>query len=143
MVLEWYADRFERCDGMVVVTGTRARHRFARGTSGDFRELYRSWEIMRGIWRSRGDRKNDAPAVDVESRRLCATGGDLLLVFLNGNEEPEIEMESSADIVQKLSNLYLGGKCNSDFNFEGRLDEIGVFDRALNLKEVRSIFPAK
>ena len=69
--------------------------------------------------------------------------GDRLLVFLNGNEEPEIEMESSADFVQKLSNLYLGGKCNSDFNFEGRLDEIGVFDRALNLKEVRSIFPAK
>lgn len=69
--------------------------------------------------------------------------GDRLLVFLNGNEEPEIEMESSADCVQKLPNLYLGGKSNSDFNFEGRLDEIGVFDRALNLKEVRSIFPVK
>ena len=69
--------------------------------------------------------------------------GDRLLVFLNGNEEPEIEMESSVDFVQKLPNLYLGGKSNSDFNFEGRLDEIGVFDRALNLKEVRSIFPVK
>ena len=69
--------------------------------------------------------------------------GDRLLVFLNGNEEPEIEMESSADCVQKLPNLYLGGKSNSEFNFEGRLDEIGVFDRALNLKEVRSIFPVK
>ena len=69
--------------------------------------------------------------------------GDRLLVFLNGNEEPEIEMESSADCVQKLPNLYLGGKSNSEFNFEGRLDEFGVFDRALDLKEVRSIFPVK
>ena len=91
---------------MVMVTGIRSRHRFARGTSGDFGKLYRSGEIMLGIWRSRGDRKNDTPAVDVESRRLCA-------------------------------------KSNSEFNFEGRLDEFGVFDRALNLKEVRSIFPVK
>ena len=69
--------------------------------------------------------------------------GDRLRVYLNGNEEPEIEMESSADCVQNLSSLYLGGKSNSDFNFEGRLDEIGVFDRALSLEAIRTLFPAK
>ena len=38
------------------------------------------------------------------------------------------------------STLFLGGRCDNFANFEGRLDEVAVFDRALTSGEVASHF---
>ncbi len=55
-------------------------------------------------------------------------------VYLNG----QLEMEASAPAVE-ISDLMLGGRSDNDSNWEGRLDEIAVFDRALSLKEIATM----
>jgi hypothetical protein len=60
--------------------------------------------------------------------------GDAVRVFLNG--ELEIETSAAGDSLVRLDQLFIGGRCDNDSNWEGRLDEVAVFDRALTADEV-------
>ncbi|MEZ5944546.1 MAG: LamG-like jellyroll fold domain-containing protein [Planctomycetaceae bacterium] len=51
--------------------------------------------------------------------------GDRVRVYLNG--ELEIETNSAADFPAGYNQIYFGGRCDNDSNWEGRLDEIAVF----------------
>ena len=53
--------------------------------------------------------------------------GKNIRVYLNGNPQPEIETTLSADFPAGLDQVFLGGRCDNDSNWEGRLDEIAVF----------------
>jgi hypothetical protein len=55
-------------------------------------------------------------------------------VYLNG----KLEIEGSAPAVE-ISELMLGGRSDNDSNWEGRLDEIAVFDRSLSPKEIGTL----
>lgn len=55
-------------------------------------------------------------------------------VYLNG--ALEIEAESPADFPAHCNDFFLGGRSDNESNWEGRLDEIAVFDRALTVQEV-------
>ena len=61
--------------------------------------------------------------------------GDSVKVHLNGNAKPEIEANSDAPA--NCDQLFFGGRCDNNSNWEGRLDEIAVFDRALSGKEIK------
>ena len=65
--------------------------------------------------------------------------GKSVRVYLNGNRNPEIETETSSDSLVSLSALFFGGRCDNESNWEGRLDEIAVFDRALSPNEIASL----
>ena len=58
-------------------------------------------------------------------------------VYLNGTLE--LETDSDIDPFQSPANCFFGGRSDNDSNFEGRLDEIAVFDRALNAAEVAKL----
>lgn len=58
-------------------------------------------------------------------------------VYLNGQSTPEIDAESPADFPPGFSQLFFGGRSDNHSNWEGRLDEVAVFDRALSAQEVR------
>jgi hypothetical protein len=57
-------------------------------------------------------------------------------VYLNGNADPEIQLESLAVSSVNLKQFFFGGRSDNADNWEGRLDEIAVFDRILSPDEV-------
>lgn len=65
--------------------------------------------------------------------------GDQVRVYLNGNKAPEIETTSPAG--ETTEELFLAGRCDDRDNWEGRLDEVAIFDRALTPDEVASLRP--
>ncbi len=63
--------------------------------------------------------------------------GESVRVHLNGRLE--IETKSAADFPAGFEQCFFGGRSDNDSNWEGRLDEIAVFDRALTDAEVKSL----
>lgn len=60
--------------------------------------------------------------------------GEAVRVYLNG--QLEIETKAAASIPADYDQCFFGGRSDNDSNWEGRLDEIAVFDRALSAEEV-------
>lgn len=63
--------------------------------------------------------------------------GQTATAWLNGEKELEVELPKSA--AKGLDRLFFGGRSDNAANWEGRLDEIAVFDRALSPEEIRSL----
>ena len=62
--------------------------------------------------------------------------GQAVRVYLNGESQPEIEANVPADFPAGFDQWFFGGRCDNDSNWEGRLDEIAVFDRPLSVQEI-------
>jgi hypothetical protein len=62
--------------------------------------------------------------------------GQAVRVYLNGESQPEIEANVPADFPAGFDQCFFGGRCDNDSNWEGRLDEIAVFDRPLSAQEI-------
>ncbi|PQO27374.1 hypothetical protein C5Y96_17690 [Blastopirellula marina] len=56
-------------------------------------------------------------------------------VYLNG----QLEIEAQADSIATTDHVYIGGHANNTNNWEGRLDEVAIFDRALTIAEIESL----
>ncbi len=66
--------------------------------------------------------------------------GDAVRVYLNGDPEPEIVTKLQQPGLRNPSpQLFFGGRSDNHSNWEGRLDEIAVFDRALTAAEVAKL----
>lgn len=65
--------------------------------------------------------------------------GDQFRVYLNGAAEPEITARVSGELPPDFDQWFFGGRSDSDSNWEGRLDEIAVFDRVLTSAEVANL----
>ncbi|MBD3676296.1 MAG: hypothetical protein HUJ26_22525 [Planctomycetaceae bacterium] len=65
--------------------------------------------------------------------------GDHVDVYLNGNSEPEISVEDSGNFPSDYAQFYFGGRSDGTDNWEGRLDEIAVFPRALSSEELKPL----
>lgn len=63
--------------------------------------------------------------------------GDAVRVHLNG--QLEVETKASADFPAGFDQCFFGGRSDNDSNWEGRLDEIALFDRALPEAEVQRL----
>ncbi|WP_395745568.1 LamG-like jellyroll fold domain-containing protein [Prosthecobacter sp.] len=61
--------------------------------------------------------------------------GGKVSAYLNGT----LELEARGDPLQRPENLFFGGRSDNDSNWEGRLDEIAVFDRALKAEEIAKL----
>lgn len=64
-------------------------------------------------------------------------GGRCVKIYLNGKQEIATTSESSFPAA--FGQLFLGGRSDNNSNWEGRLDEIAVFDRALTEGEVSTL----
>ena len=58
-------------------------------------------------------------------------------VYLNG--QLDLETNAAAGTLADLHQCFFGGRSDNDSNWEGRLDEIAVFDRALSADEVAKL----
>jgi hypothetical protein len=66
--------------------------------------------------------------------------GDQVRVHLNGSREPEISASAPMNLPRLTDRLYFGGRCDNESNWEGRLDEIAVFDRPLSAGQIAQLF---
>jgi hypothetical protein len=57
-------------------------------------------------------------------------------VYLNGNPEPEITGDVDAGAVSRRMVFLIAGRSDGQSNFEGKLDEVAFFDRALSPQEI-------
>lgn len=70
---------------------------------------------------------------------VLVRAGDSVRIHLNGNPQPEIQLDSPALFPANFPEFYFGGRSDGKFNWEGRLDEIAVFDRPLTSDEIRQM----
>ncbi len=68
---------------------------------------------------------------------LLVRDGDAVRVWLNGRLE--IEAKAPANFPAGFGQCLFGGRSDNDSNWEGRLDEVAVFDRALTDAEVQKL----
>ena len=68
--------------------------------------------------------------------------GDKVSVYLNGNPKPEIDGKAKSPVPPTVGQFFVGGRCDSYSNFEGRLDETAIYDRALTAEEVAKLYRA-
>jgi hypothetical protein len=69
---------------------------------------------------------------------LLVRDGQQVKLYLNGRAEPEIALESPPP-EQPAEQWFFGGRSDAADSWEGRQDEIVVFDRALDTEERRAI----
>lgn len=67
---------------------------------------------------------------------LFVRDGESVRVYLNGHPKPEIDDTSPVGRVADCTRFFFGGRCDNAANWEGRLDEIAVFPRALRMEEL-------
>ncbi len=94
---------------------------FARGDGAS--PLVGSTEIARWTW----------------NHVTLVRNGPNVRVYLNGNPKAELEAVVSSDARLTSDRCFFGGRCDNDSNWEGRLDEVAVFDRILSPSEIRSL----
>ena len=58
-------------------------------------------------------------------------------VFLNHHDHPEIDTTIQGNIPEQFDELFFGGRSDNQANWEGRLDEIAVFDRVVTPAELQ------
>jgi len=63
-------------------------------------------------------------------------------VYLNGNRQPEIAGEIDVTVPANGTELFIGGRNDNFANFEGKIDEVAVYDRALSAEEVSAHYRA-
>jgi hypothetical protein len=63
-------------------------------------------------------------------------------IYLDGNTKPEILGQVSVSPKRGLKSLVIGGTENSLASFEGKIDEVALFDRALGAHEIARHFAA-
>jgi hypothetical protein len=68
---------------------------------------------------------------------VLVRSGETVKIYLNG--ELDLETQTAADFGAGLDKLFFGGRSDNSHNWEGRLDEIAVFNRALSADEVAKL----
>jgi len=66
--------------------------------------------------------------------------GDDVRVYLNGNQE--VDGTAMTSLPARVGQCFVGGRCDGDSNFEGRVDETAIYDRALTDDEVAKLYRA-
>jgi hypothetical protein len=77
--------------------------------------------------------KSDIPRWQWQHVALVRAGGTVR-VYLNG--QLDLEAKATTGALASLRQCFFGGRSDNHSNWEGRLDEIAVFDRALSAAEI-------
>jgi hypothetical protein len=68
--------------------------------------------------------------------------GKHVRIYLDGAKHPEIDVVAPEPAGHHIEQLFVGGRSDNQLNFEGRIDEVAVFDRALSVQEILAIYDA-
>lgn len=67
---------------------------------------------------------------------------DKVKVYINGQPEPEIDAQAIVGYPDSTQQLFIGGQCDNLFNFEGKIDEVAVYDYPLDAQEISKHYAA-
>jgi hypothetical protein len=89
-----------------------------------------------------GDRTHGVPRGEKISRwtwsHVCVVReGSVLRTYLNGKRQAEIPIHTPE--ADSSDGWFFGGRSDNDSNWEGRLDEVALFDRAFTEAEIRAL----
>lgn len=93
-----------------------------------------------------GDTENDLVVgktvlpVGVWQHVALVRQGARVAAYLNGAMEPELEGEIPSGCAAEETSLFVGGRSDNRFNFEGKLSQVAIFDRALAPGQVAGHF---
>ncbi len=73
---------------------------------------------------------------------VLVRAGRQVKVYLNGNATPDLEGEIGITVPADTKQIFLGGRNDNLFNFEGKLTEAALFNRVLAPKEVEALYKA-
>ena len=73
---------------------------------------------------------------------VLSRDGKSVAVYLNGQAEPELRVETEAGTPPGVETLWIGGREDGREGFEGKIDEVAVYDRALSAAEAVGHFKA-
>ena len=62
--------------------------------------------------------------------------GEKVAAYLDGNTEPELSGSVTAALPQDCKDLFVGGRGDNLFNFQGKICEAAVYDRVLSAEEI-------
>ncbi len=68
--------------------------------------------------------------------------GEEVAVHLNGNTEPELSGSVTFTLPQACNDLFVGGRGDNLFNFQGKICEAAVYDRVLSAEEISTHYNA-
>ena len=68
--------------------------------------------------------------------------GRQVAAYFDGNPRPEISGKDEIDASSRLKTFYVGGRSDDLADFEGKIDEVALFDRALSGEEISGHFRA-
>ncbi|MBL7221146.1 MAG: LamG domain-containing protein [Phycisphaerae bacterium] len=68
--------------------------------------------------------------------------GRQVTVYLNGNTTPEISGQAAPGCQVSVRQVFIGGRNDNFANFEGKIDEVSIYDRPLKTGEVASHYRA-
>jgi hypothetical protein len=62
-------------------------------------------------------------------------------VYLNGADKPEIDLQAPGKFPAAFNQVFVGGRSDNSNNWEGRLDEVAIYPRALTPVEFKPLTP--
>ncbi len=62
--------------------------------------------------------------------------GRNIKVYLNGDPKPEIDGEMEIGFPARAGQIFIGGRSDNQFNFEGKISDVAIYDRPLKPKEI-------
>jgi len=65
-----------------------------------------------------------------------------ITIYLNGNTTPEISGQAESGFPPEINDLFVGGRNDGFANFEGRIDEVSIYNRALSANEIAKHYQA-
>ncbi len=68
--------------------------------------------------------------------------GERVRVHLDGRPDPEIDAPFASTLPGGTASIFLGGRTDGMFGFEGKLDEVAVYERALGPAEIEAHYRA-
>jgi len=75
------------------------------------------------------------PAPNTWNHVVLVRDGKKIAVYLNGNTEPEISGEIEKGYPDGVKQLFVGGRSDNFANFQGKIADASVYDRALTHEE--------
>jgi hypothetical protein len=68
--------------------------------------------------------------------------GNKVNIYLDGNSIPEISREASGDFSSGADDILIGRRADDSPTFEGRIDEVAIYSRALTAEEIAAHYKA-
>ena len=113
----------------------------ALGPNGDHLGLNGNGRLV--VLRGNGKTRTGQAKVDrwTWAHVAFTRSGDAMKVYVNGRLD--IEWKAPAGFPQEYHDLFIGGRSDRVDNWEGRLDEVAVYSRALSAKEMIKLSASK